>query len=342
MTERETKDHWAILADQVGAEAPAAAPQRLVAAPPPAAPAARKAPPQEPPRRPPADWSSLAESLGIPAAPGSIARREVPAARPPVPQRPAPQARPAAEAKGEFQDAAPPRPPRPPRSERRPPVGEGGASVEERRQAEGLGEAGGEALAEGVKKKRGRRRRRGRKVEVERTGESVLEESLAEAQSFVETVFAEPPPAVGERADALEPVGRELGEEAFAEEVEPAEEARDADRKRRRRRRRGGKDRAIRSETAEAAITGETAQPAAAMDEAAEVLEMALEDEEEEGLDDAEARPNHKGIPTWEEAIGHIVAVNLENRARTPHGSTHGRARGPRGRGDGPRRDRRK
>lgn len=56
--------------------------------------------------------------------------------------------------------------------------------------------------------------------------------------------------------------------------------------------------------------------------------ESDLEDGDE-SLD--EERPNHKGIPTWAETIGMIIANNMAARAKSP-GNDGGRGRGRRGR----------
>ena len=50
--------------------------------------------------------------------------------------------------------------------------------------------------------------------------------------------------------------------------------------------------------------------------------------EEAEGDDDDASfdRHNHRGIPSWEEAMGYIVDANMESRARSP------KPTGPRGR----------
>ncbi len=64
------------------------------------------------------------------------------------------------------------------------------------------------------------------------------------------------------------------------------------------------------------------------------------------GMDDALAtdddgesagdRNSHRGIPAWEEAIGHIIATNMEARAKNPKsGAPRGRGRGGRGKGRG-------
>jgi hypothetical protein len=58
-------------------------------------------------------------------------------------------------------------------------------------------------------------------------------------------------------------------------------------------------------------------------------------------IDDADAHHDetgdgmhhaHRGIPTWQEAVGLIINVNMESRAKNPHQSS-GHHRGGRGRG---------
>jgi hypothetical protein len=53
--------------------------------------------------------------------------------------------------------------------------------------------------------------------------------------------------------------------------------------------------------------------------------------------DGDEIKHGHRGIPTWDEAIGVIVAANMESRARNPNAgsSPRGRGRGNWGRGKG-------
>jgi ribonuclease E len=58
-----------------------------------------------------------------------------------------------------------------------------------------------------------------------------------------------------------------------------------------------------------------------------------IEDELDEGDDDAIDTAGHSGIPTWHDAIGVVVGANMEARARNPGGSRHPRGRGGRGRG---------
>ena len=70
-------------------------------------------------------------------------------------------------------------------------------------------------------------------------------------------------------------------------------------------------------------------------EEASPVAEDELAEEESAGdlsdLDDDVEKASHHGIPTWDEAVGIVVAANLEARARNPAGSPRGR--GGRGRG---------
>jgi hypothetical protein len=44
-------------------------------------------------------------------------------------------------------------------------------------------------------------------------------------------------------------------------------------------------------------------------------------------------KPNHRGIPSWEDAIGMIVATNMEARSKNPNAGGSPRGRGGRGRG---------
>ncbi len=60
-------------------------------------------------------------------------------------------------------------------------------------------------------------------------------------------------------------------------------------------------------------------------------------DEGDADLEEANGGPSdknsHRAIPPWEEAIGYIVSVNMEARAKNPKsGAPRGRGRG-RGRG---------
>ncbi|HTN76499.1 MAG TPA: hypothetical protein VL096_14670 [Pirellulaceae bacterium] len=53
------------------------------------------------------------------------------------------------------------------------------------------------------------------------------------------------------------------------------------------------------------------------------------EDDEDHAMDHAE----HRGIPTWQDAMAIVVGTNMEARAKNPAGARGGRGRGGRGRG---------
>ena len=64
-----------------------------------------------------------------------------------------------------------------------------------------------------------------------------------------------------------------------------------------------------------------------------------LDDEADDHLEDDEdgeeggserLRLKHKKIPTWQQAIDAIIAVNMESRAKNPGGGGAGRGRGRR------------
>lgn len=61
----------------------------------------------------------------------------------------------------------------------------------------------------------------------------------------------------------------------------------------------------------------------------AEVLEDDDHDDDHEDIDPTE----HRGIPTWHEAMAIVVGANMDARAKNPQGSRGGRGRGGRGRG---------
>ena len=68
-----------------------------------------------------------------------------------------------------------------------------------------------------------------------------------------------------------------------------------------------------------------------------DLIDGDLVDGDADGGDGEEFHHAHKGIPTWDEAVGVIIQANLESRAKNPQGS--GGSRGGRGRGG---RDRRR
>ena len=64
-----------------------------------------------------------------------------------------------------------------------------------------------------------------------------------------------------------------------------------------------------------------------------EHVESHLEDDHDSGED---LHQIHKGIPTWDEAVGHVINANMESRARNPNpqgGHRGGHRGGGRGRG---------
>jgi ribonuclease E len=115
---------------------------------------------------------------------------------------------------------------------------------------------------------------------------------------------------------------------------------RDKRRGRRRRRRRGGRDRGAESTSSEEL---DDDLPAGRLDEPA-----SLESDrrgEIDGLDDSDEdgdidHHSHRGIPSWDDAIGFIIDANMESRSKSPKsGGPRGR-RGGRGRSSAPRRGR--
>jgi ribonuclease E len=131
------------------------------------------------------------------------------------------------------------------------------------------------------------------------------------------------------------------------EEPADADESSTEDRPRRRRRRRGGRKRrsadgadrsapSVRGDRetdlgdTELEIGEEGLPPDLAL--SADVLDDGLDaDDEPEEEDDDDARlKGHRGIPSWDDAIGFIVGANMEARSKNP---TPGRGRGRGGRG---------
>ncbi len=53
---------------------------------------------------------------------------------------------------------------------------------------------------------------------------------------------------------------------------------------------------------------------------------------EQKSEEDEKKAVSHRGIPTWDEAIEHIIATNMENRSKKSGGSSSSRSRGGRGR----------
>jgi len=185
--------------------------------------------------------------------------------------------------------------------------------------------------------KKGRRRRpRSRKPAGDESGEAAAETTdvdspgdLAVAESVGEHVSApsDTPTTASPVSDDMEEPGRS---------------------KRRRRRRSSGRKKAaaqggtdaLQTE-ADSTAVGEEDQVLEPTDrEPIEAREAEDEDEDEgaegtqrESARDGRAKKRHRGIPSWQEAVGIIISANLESRAKRPNGKFGSRSRGGRGRG---------
>jgi ribonuclease E len=191
-----------------------------------------------------------------------------------------------------------------------------------------------EKLAEGAvaeegrlaEKRPGRRRRKRRR----RVPAPIETEEITAAEEAVE--LAEEGEAAAE--ELIEVVPAE-GETAAISARRPEEEAPGARPKRRRRR--GGRKREDAAREGER--EGETVQAgAAAVSREATPSVEGEEMEDEEADEDREFLHHeaiHRGIPTWEEAVGLVIAANMEARAKRPGGPPRPRG-GQRGGRDKP------
>jgi hypothetical protein len=212
--------------------------------------------------------------------------------------------------------------------------GDGGARDEERPEGDDRGE--GERPRRRRRRRGGRRSRRSREERGARPDtepEEVAEGSDLESETVSDVVEA------SLEAAAESEAGTELEEEG-GESAEPRE------RKGRRRRRRRGRRKPDGAPRTEDTVAGEPAGEGAAPqeDDDDEVEEdeglldtadvpLGMEDDEH---DDHLDKNSHRAIPSWDEAIGMIVAVNMEARAKSPRssGPPRGRGRGRGGRGN--------
>ena len=169
----------------------------------------------------------------------------------------------------------------------------------------------------------GRKRRRRRPKIAKRLDEEPVEEAAEEPEKEL---------ASSGESDESVPV------ETSATDTESPERP-----KRRRRRRGSGKKKDAAKRDDEAAESDGSGEPAAAADcDEGDSLPPDADDIDEEGESrdkkrtdkgDASARAGHRSIPTWEEAIGVVISVNMESRAKRPSGSSSSRSRSGRGRG---------
>lgn len=334
MSDAKKQSHWDDLAEDLGAEAP----------PEPAAPASdppppRDVPPPRPPRKPtppkpaaPTDWSSLADGLGLPASaqdetsPGAAAPSDI--------SPPAEEATPTSIAEAVdavVEDDA----------------GRGADDVStDRAAADGSSESGEAPAKKRRRRRRGRGRGRGADKRDERDGDG------------------------GERTDSIEQDAGEVvvaelvteprQEDAGGEGTPAGEENGEGGEKRRKPRRRRGRRR--KSKTTDDASTASDTPSDEEDDEKDTELELESDDvltgyaDGQDGADedatadkdaDDKGRPARKSsggsqrqIPTWEEAIGVIVEVNMEAREKAGKGKSSaprrgGRSRGGRGSRDG-------
>jgi hypothetical protein len=205
------------------------------------------------------------------------------------------------------------------------------------------------AEEERAPRKRGRRRTR-----AWTRLHSQTEEPEAEESAIAETAATRESAELAEEVETADDLFGEEEPVETAEAVEPAEEEGDRRRRprRRRRRTRGGERTGERESRPAASKDMEDVEEAEQIDASDDLL--ADEDAEEEEVeareerstrerrrrretaepqseDDANLgdefddeldgeRPAHRKIPTWEEAVGLVISVNMESRAKSPGG----------------------
>ncbi len=235
--------------------------------------------------------------------------------------------------------------------------------------ARGEGESG-RGDEEPRKGRRRRRRRRGRGGSGQRSAERPTSHE-PESEDDVDRPAAEDDswtvddePIVRDRNDRDEESGEPAGAgERDRSPDQPSEGGEDKGRPRRRRRRRGGRRKSegrgesrsdeSRGRGEEGRSRGEESRSPAARGPESRHEGVHDEDDEsdddmdlssvgalggnhgdaDEDEDDHDFKASHRGIPTWDEAIGMIVAGNMEARARNPSGSQDRRGRRGHGRG---------
>lgn len=205
-------------------------------------------------------------------------------------------------------------------------------------------EAAPAAADETAPRKRGRRRTRSWSRLHSQTQEpEVVEAEVVEAEVVEPVANLE----AAELAEEVETADDLFGEEAPAEtaaEEEDEGERRRRPRHRRRRSRRGERPAEERETRGARSEDGEEEEPQGDLfaEEEESEEEFELEDErpprerrrrreaaeasspdieEEDGEEELEGeRPAHRKIPTWEEAVGLVISINMETRAKTPGG----------------------
>lgn len=330
MTDQERVDHWASLASELGAASP---PEEKEQEEQPSAEMTGDEEPSPPtcegPRysfsrpetqRTPSDWLRLAEQLGVVAdsevisePPLEATRTEVVEAQIPasVPSEPPAVVMEAAETDVNVIDV-----------------------VEVSDEGDGqlcdqlVGRVDTDAIEEERSDKKRRRRRRRRRPRSAEEGQAATESSEVSLEEEV---------GVGEQDEESEGVVGS-SESLIVSPLSPISEEAPSRGKRRRRRRSSGKKKEE-TRTVEAAVneslmsvTGEAAL--VPLDESdAELSHAVIGDESGhgDGIDeDGDERPVHRGIPTWDEAVGIVITRNMEARAKAPSGQQ--RSRGNRNR----------
>lgn len=357
MTDQDKADPWAALASELGVDATTSKPEEETQAAPPA-PAAAPAPPPAPkvaPRKPPervrstSDWDALASELGIP--PESLPR-EQPAL--PREQHALPREQPAPieirheepilqEDRQEEEPATQPEPCEPLSIEPSIFGEEAGGfaetvdlmedTTEFTERAAGTAESPAESEEQRTSRRRRKRRRRGRGA----SRADATQPPAAEPSELELPAASEELPV----ADVAE--DQSVAGDAVASEV-PGVEAGAEERSGRRRSRRSGRRRKRRPEGTETreetagepeSDAGEAHPPRDFRPEPSEFAPRDDADDDsadeyvDEGDDDKELRVGHRAIPTWDEAVGLIIAANLESRAKRP---SSGQSRGHGGR----------
>jgi len=359
MTESHKSSHWNSLATELGAEIRPEEPRPIPAAhvSPPVVPPRRRMEPVAPVERPASDWDVLASDLGLQPLPPRPKT-------PPAPRKPAipapPPAKPAAEKPPAFERKDIPE--RRLQVERPSAIEEPVAELEDRwpdevDELDFIPEAAesdttavpAEETAPKTERKRRRRRRGGRKSFDAARDEAAPAER--EPDLFAPPTDDETMPITAEaEAESGGDLDVDLSSAVAGAETEPSERE---DRPRRRRRRRGGRKngRAAAEKTLPEAFEeeeelglGTEAEPAADEEEIVPIdsgaADLDAQDQEDLDEDDSSLDPrdlkSHRSIPSWSDAIGAIIAVNMEARAKNPgQGSGAPRGRGGWGRGRG-------
>jgi hypothetical protein len=364
MTDTPQPRHWEQLAKELGAEiGPAKAPPKP--APAPTAPPRRTADAPRSAQRPAADWSQLASELGATPVAPPPRRTEKPAATaalPPAALPPAPATR--QTFREEPRRDVPPAP-RPPQYRPEPPRPAHFES-DEFDEAEEMprsfvadeieetidfadrstdAEVAASESAEGERTpgRRRRRRRRGRGKSGDRPPAPAREPAPREpavwdVESRTDDESIDEP---GDEPDDVELLSRPS---APAETSEDRGRSEEQGRSRRRRRRRGGRRNGESRESAD--VRAEESRPDRERttdhpdetidDDDFDLRPVGVSEAEHASLDeddDADLKTNHRGIPTWDEAIGMIIGTNMEARARNPGGSSGSRGRRGQNRG---------